>query len=64
MSYNIENLPFTLTVPQVAEIMGINKTTAYGLARTEGFPCIKIGKRKVVPRDAFFRWLNSDGKEV
>lgn len=60
----MEELPFTLTVPQVAKIMGINQTAAYNLSKSEDFPCLKIGKRIVIPRDAFFRWLNSDGKEV
>ena len=48
----------TYTVPEVARLLGINKITAYELARQEGFPAIRIGRRIVVPKAGLERWLD------
>ena len=48
----------TYTVPEVARLLGINVITAYELARQEGFPAIRIGRRIVIPKTAFERWLD------
>ncbi len=42
---------------EVAALMEINLPKAYELARQEGFPAIRIGRRIVVPKEAFHRWL-------
>ncbi|MGG2059675.1 helix-turn-helix domain-containing protein [Priestia megaterium] len=55
-----ENLPITLRVEEVAKIMRISKTVAYELVKSEMFPSIKIGRRIVIPRDAFLNWLNNN----
>jgi hypothetical protein len=47
----------TVDVPWIAAYLGINLNAAYALVKTPGFPCIKIGKRFVIPKAAFFRWL-------
>lgn len=55
---DIADFPLVLKVEDVAEIMEIGRVTAYNLAHAEGFPCKLIGRRLVIPRDAFFNWLN------
>ncbi|HON33512.1 MAG: helix-turn-helix domain-containing protein [Thermovirgaceae bacterium] len=52
----VERMVFT--VPEVAKMLGINVVKAYTLARREDFPSIRIGRRIVVPKDAFHRWLD------
>lgn len=52
-----EDLPLTLTVPEVAKILGISRAGAYELVHSTGFPRINIGKRILVPRDKFIRWI-------
>jgi excisionase family DNA binding protein len=47
------------TVPEVAGLLGINVITAYELAKREDFPSIRIGRRIVVPKAAFARWLDN-----
>ncbi len=42
----------TLTVEEVAEILGIGRQSAYEAARTGQIPVIRIGKRMVVSRKA------------
>jgi len=42
---------------EVAALLEINLPKAYELARQEKFPSIRIGRRIVVPKVAFHRWL-------
>ncbi len=49
--------PAVYSVPEVAALLEINLPKAYELARQEGFPSIRIGRRIVVPKEAFHRWL-------
>ncbi len=44
-------------VYEVAALMGINLPKAYEIVRQESFPSIRIGRRIVVPKEAFHRWL-------
>ena len=46
-----EELPLMLSVPEMAAALGISRAGAYELARTEGFPALKIGTRIVIPKD-------------
>ena len=48
----------TMTVTELATLMGLSKPKAYQLAAQKGFPCIQVGRRRVIPIDAFKRWLN------
>ena len=52
-----DQLPLTLNAEQVAQYLQISRAGAYALFHTQGFPCLKIGKRMLVPRDAFLEWL-------
>lgn len=49
--------PIMLNVDHVKEILGIAQRTAYDIMEQKGFPLVRIGRKKVVPRDAFFNWL-------
>ena len=50
------------TVPQVAQMLGINRNLAYELARRGTLPVIRLGKRLVCPKEAIDRLL-SQGSE-
>lgn len=47
-----------LTVDEVAQTLGIAKQNAYALAKSKGFPTVRIGKRMIVPVNEFYRWLS------
>lgn len=49
----------TMTVEEVGKAMGISKPKAYELTERADFPCIRIGRRKVVPVDGFKRWMDT-----
>lgn len=46
-----------LNVPDIAQQLGISRPTAYDLCKQEGFPSITVGKRIIIPVDAFEKWL-------
>ena len=54
-----DELPLMLSVPEVAAVLGISRAGAYELARSDGFPALKIGSRIVVPKEKFIGWINS-----
>ncbi len=54
-----EDLPLTLSVPEVAAALGISRAGAYELVRSGSFPKIKIGNRIVVPKDKFIAWMDA-----
>ena len=55
-----DDLPLTLTVPEVGEALGISRAKAYDLVRSEGFPSMRIGTRILVPRDKLIRWIDKE----
>ncbi len=52
-------LLLTLSVPEVAAVLGISRAGAYALVRSESFPKIKIGNRIVVPKNKFIAWMDA-----
>ena len=59
-----EELPLMLSVPEMAAALGISRTGAYELARSEGFPALRIGTRIVIPKDELREWIKRNmGKQ-
>ena len=56
---HIDQLPLCLTVDEVARVLGIGKRQAYQLCHSKGFPCIKVGRRLIIPKPAFVQWMSS-----
>lgn len=54
----------TVTVEEMAGIIGGPKPKAYELAHSENFPAVRIGRRIVVPVDELKRWLASQAAGV
>ena len=53
-----QDLPLTLTAPEIAEVLGISRAAAYELVRSKSFPHMKIGTRILVPKDKFLAWID------
>ena len=55
---------YTMTVKEMSHHLGISLPLAYDLTNIEGFPVIRIGKRKIIPLEAFEKWIaeNSTSK--
>ena len=56
---NYDDLPLMLSVPEVAEVLGISRAGSYELVSSAGFPHMKIGNRILVPKDKFLRWIDN-----
>ncbi len=58
------DLPLTLNAMDVAEALGISRAAAYTLVQSESFPHMRIGKRILVPKDAFLHWIAEQTESV
>ena len=47
----------TLSVQELSAQLGISLAKAYELVKTPGFPTLRIGKRILIPVDAYKNWL-------
>ena len=55
----MENTKLTVTVDEMAKMLGISRPVAYDLTKKEGFPAIRISDRRIViPVEALNKWLN------
>jgi hypothetical protein len=52
--------PETLDVATIRRILGIGLNQAYNLMKSGEFRVIKIGRKFVVPKKAFYEWFNGD----
>jgi len=47
----------TMSVKELAAALGCSLPKAYELTERAGFPCLHLGRRKVVPVEGFRLWL-------
>ena len=59
-----EDLPLMLSVPEMGAALGISRAGAYELARSEGFPALRIGTRIVIPKDKLQEWVNKQTEKI
>ena len=52
-----EDLPLFLNAETVAKLLGISISSSYELMHEKDFPALRIGKRIVVPKEAFIQWV-------
>jgi hypothetical protein len=55
----IDDLPLILTVKDISQVLNIALVKAYDLCHSEGFPSKTIGKRIIVPKLAFVKWMEN-----
>lgn len=53
----IEDLPTMLDATDIQLITKLSRAGVYNLINSGAFPTLRIGKRVVVPKDAFIRWI-------
>ena len=57
--YSPDEVPVIMTVPELAAFLGIGRTQAYALARSNQLDTIRIGKNIRIPRHAVLRFLGA-----
>lgn len=45
------------SIEEAAELLGIGRSTAYDLVKGGELPSVKIGRRRLVPREALHTWI-------
>ena len=56
---SLDALPACLSVRDVASALGISRGNAYEVIKADGFPRVVLGKRIIIPKDAFTAWLQA-----
>ncbi len=46
------------TLKETADYIGVGYASMCEIARREGFPCVQVGRKKLVPVDALEKWLS------
>ena len=59
-----EDLPLMLSVPEMGAALGISRAGAYELARSEGFPALRIVTRIVIPKDKLQEWVDKQTEKI
>ena len=59
---SFEELPVALNAVDVAKALGLSRVGAYNLMNSEGFPTLKVGKRLIVSKENFVRWINQNSQ--
>ena len=54
-SYN--DLPLMLSVPELTDVLGISRASAYELVKSKGFPAMYIGNRIVITKEELIAWI-------
>lgn len=57
-----DDLPLFLNAEQVARVLGVAPSSAYGLMHEPEFPTLRIGNRMVVPKEKFIAWVEEHTK--
>ena len=52
-----ETIPLLLNAEEIVRVLGLSKSNVYELLRSDGFPTIVIGGRKLVRKEKLFAWL-------
>ena len=52
-----DDLPLMLSVPDLTEVLGISRASAYELVKSKGFPALHIGNRIVIPKEELIVWI-------
>jgi hypothetical protein len=60
---SIEELPAILTVKDLQRLFCIGQVQAYELARSEGFPAMKIGGSIKTPKHLLVKWIEEGARK-
>ncbi len=58
-TFNPQNLPLVLSVPELAKVLGIGRNAAYALVNSGEIRSIRIGKNIRIPQSALMDFLNN-----
>lgn len=54
----------TITVKEMAELLGVGRPMAYALVNRSDFPVIRLGRKIVIPIEKLKQWMDDHINEV
>ena len=54
---NYDELPLFLNSATVSKVLGVSPSSAYELMHQPGFPVLRVGSRRVVPKEQLIQWV-------
>lgn len=48
------------SIQEAADLLGISKSYAYELVRNGTIPALELGKKRVIPKEKFYAWVNGN----
>lgn len=55
--------PILLRVSEAADALSISRATLYGLLASGGLPSVRIGSRRLIPREQLIEWVEQQLRE-
>lgn len=52
-----------LTVQEAAQLLKISEKTAYEWIHIDGFPCVRIGRCRRIPRSLLMEWVRDRARK-
>lgn len=60
LNQTFNNLPDIMSANDLLDVLPLSRSGIYQMINSEGFPVIKIGKRKLIPKEALLKWLSDN----
>ena len=60
---SFDQLPLSLSADDVAKVLGISRGQAYEVFHRKDFPTVYFGKRMVVFKEQFIKWMESQSQK-
>lgn len=51
------------SIQEAADLLGISKSYAYELVRNGTIPVLELGKKRVIPKEKFNKWINGEREQ-
>lgn len=56
---NKNEMPLIMNVDDISRVLGVSRSTAYAVMKSEGFPLLRVGNRFLVTSDRFWKWIDA-----
>lgn len=60
LNQTFNNLPEIMSANDLLRILPLSLSGIYQMINEDGFPVIKMGKRKLIPKEEFLFWLSNN----
>ena len=55
---SLDELPDFCSLEEFSEVFRVSRSTAYRMAARGEIPCLRIGRRVIVPKEHLMRWID------